>query len=71
MSDQPRTKGQSISKSGVFPRTVQEPETRREAVKPSQLPEMRDDGATTGIFPIVTEGRDPSAEGDEDRVTAG
>lgn len=69
--DKPKTPQHSVSKSGIMPRPdFLELDARREAPQqPSTLPESRDkDGATTGIFPVVSEGHDASAIGDEDNV---
>jgi hypothetical protein len=45
-------------------------DARREPIQqPPTLPEVHDkDGATTGIFPVVSEGHDASAVGDDDKV---
>ncbi|MDX1992492.1 MAG: hypothetical protein SF029_08885 [bacterium] len=70
MPDQPHTRGASISKSGVFPRPVLEPETKVESARPTSLPEQRDTSGATGHFPAVGEGIDNSAEAsDDDRAT--
>jgi hypothetical protein len=71
VQDKPKTPQHSTSKSGIMPRPdLAELEARREAPQqPSTLPEARDkDGATTGIFPVISEGHDISAIGDEDNV---
>lgn len=72
MPDQPHTRRPSISQSGIIPKPVLEPELRVEAAdkaRPVNLPEQRDlSGATTGTFPIVTEGLDATAERDDDRA---
>ncbi|GEM_PF-2299204 len=70
MSDQPRTTRPSISKSGVFPRPVIEPEMHLDDSRPTILPEKRDaGGATTGNIQTVREGIDSSNEqSDDDRA---
>jgi hypothetical protein len=53
----------------MMPRIIIEPEGRREPAQPPTLPELRqNDGATTGIFPVISEGHDSSAVGDVDKV---
>lgn len=66
--DTPRTSRYSVSKSGIMPRPdLSELESRREPPPPASLPEVHDrDGATTGVFPVVSEGHDSSAVGDSD-----
>jgi hypothetical protein len=66
MIDKPRTRPQAISKSGLLLRSVLEPESRQDVSPPSKLPEQPDDGATTGIMPVVSEGEDRSAQRDSD-----
>jgi hypothetical protein len=69
VEDKPGNQRYSASKSGIMPRPVLEPEGRREPPQPSTLPEMREeDSATTGAFPVVSEGHDSSAVGDVDKV---
>jgi hypothetical protein len=72
MPNKPRDRQSALSKSGFLPRPVFEPEGRKEPPPPPvSLPEFRDEqSATTGIFPIVSEGYDSSAVGDDDRVIA-
>lgn len=67
MADKPKTTEKVTTKSGVLPRPILEPEARKEPPRPTTLPQYRDEGATTGAMPTVTEGEDPSAERDEDR----
>lgn len=55
------------SKSGIIKRPILEPKVLYEPPPPpSTLPEMRDEGATTGAMPVVSEGEDDSAERDDD-----
>jgi len=56
-------------KSGIHPRPNIEPDGKREPSRPPLLPELRNDvGATTGTVPVVREGQDTYAIGDEDSV---
>ena len=56
-----------VSKSGVIPRPVIEPELRREPIRPPQLQDNIDiNGSTTGVIHVVQEGDDKSAIGDDD-----
>ncbi|MFN8373474.1 MAG: hypothetical protein U0694_11445 [Anaerolineae bacterium] len=56
----------SESQTGAV-RLVAEPRAERhDPPQPSTLPEMTDDGATTGVIRIVTEGKDRSAALDHD-----
>lgn len=65
-----RSEQQASSKSGVIPRPVVEPETRREAPPPETLPEADENAsATTGVLPVVSEGEDQSAERDDDNAS--
>ncbi len=67
VDDQPRR--YSTSKSGVIPRSLYEPPEPREPVRPPTLPEIHLlDGATTGVFTVVSEGFDNSAVGDDDNL---
>lgn len=69
VKDAPGNQRYSTSKSGIMPRPVLEPEGRREPPQPSSIPELHEeDGATTGPFPVVSEGHDSSAVGDVDKV---
>ncbi len=57
----------STGKSGVIPRSLYEPPEAREPMRPPTLPELHlADGATTGVFSVVSEGFDNSAIGDDD-----
>jgi hypothetical protein len=73
MSDKPSSKPKErTSRSGVMPRPViTEPHNRHEPPMPTTLPEMNDDdgSGTTGIFPIVPENIDNSAEREDDPAT--
>lgn len=61
-----------VSKSGIIPRPVLEPELRREPTRPPQLSEdFHIDSSTTGVIPIIREGDDKSAIGDEDYAEGG
>jgi hypothetical protein len=69
MSDQHNASTQfDISKSGVMPRPVIEPDVRNEA--PLKRREaLKHESAKTGIIPIIREeGEDASAQRDEDAV---
>jgi hypothetical protein len=67
VQDKASKQSYSASKSGIMPKITHEPEGRREP--PTTIPEARqDDSATTGIFPVVSEGQDSSAVGDVDKV---
>ena len=71
MSDKSHTEDRHISKSGVFRRTVLEPDLPREQqpARPNTLPEYRDEGATTGAIPVIDEGEDLNAERDHDTLS--
>ncbi len=66
MPDKSTTQNESVSKSGVLRRPNFEPETHHEKPRPTTLPEFRDEGSTTGLMPVITEGEDNSAERDDD-----
>jgi hypothetical protein len=67
MLNKPRVKKPSVTKSGLIPRAVLEPlMSNEETPPPVKLPEQPDDGASTGIFPVITEGEDSSAARDDD-----
>jgi len=67
MSDEIQTpKEISVTESGLIPLPNFEPETTKEPPRPTTLPELRDQGATTGMMPVITEGEDLSAERDDD-----
>ncbi len=53
------------SKTGKYT-TNKEPRAQYDPPQPTTLPEMSDDGATTGRVIIVTEGKDRSAALDSD-----
>lgn len=61
---------QAQSKSGIIPRPNFEPFIIRESKRPKVSDEQvnQDEGSTTGVIPIVTEGEDRSAERDSDAV---
>jgi hypothetical protein len=63
----PKSK-QSITKSGIMPLPVVEPESKREASSPQPIPELRDDekGTVTSVIPSVGEGVDSSAAREDD-----
>jgi hypothetical protein len=72
MPDPKRDIEQALSKSGVIPRAKIEPEHDRERPpeRPTTLPEHPEEtGATTGIMPVVAEGKDTSAERDDDKAS--
>lgn len=59
----------STSKSGVMPRPVFEPETRRDPPSPTTSPESPEQhDSTTDVIPYIAEGHDSTAVGDVDRV---
>lgn len=68
MSDKPRPRHQSKSKSGLMPRPVLEPEDNAEPPRPTTLPEYPEGEATTGAMPVVSEDDDSPTERDEDAV---
>lgn len=62
----------AVSKSGVIPRPVLEPELRREPNRPPKLADdLNIDSSTTGIIPVVREDADQSAVGDDDYAEGG
>ncbi|MBC8099231.1 MAG: hypothetical protein H7Y11_07290 [Armatimonadetes bacterium] len=69
-SEETRTpKRTSATQSGIIPKALFEPGDRREASHPTTVPELRqDESATTGLFPVVSEGADVTAAGDTDGV---
>jgi hypothetical protein len=69
MSDQHSASTQfDVSKSGVMPRPVIEPDVRNEAPLKRPDPTKRET-AKTGVIPIIREeGEDTSAQRDEDAV---
>ncbi len=54
-----------LSKTGAI-RIVAEPGAQHEPPPPATLPEVSNDGSTTGRFTIITEGKDRSAALDVD-----
>jgi hypothetical protein len=71
MSEKGKTQEHAAySKTGVIRRTNVEPSTQRDPERPTTLPELHDEGSTTGVLPVITEGEDRSAERDND-VAAG
>ncbi len=66
MSDKPGKRRQSKSKSGLIPRLVIEPEEKAAPPRPTTIPELADDEATTGAMPVISETDDAPAERDED-----
>jgi hypothetical protein len=66
MVDKLRTRPQALTKSGLLLRSILEPESRQDVSPPSRLPEQPNDGATTGIMPVISEGEDRSAQRDSD-----
>lgn len=70
MTDETKAqKKKAVTQSGIMPRPVFVPQNRQETSRPTTLPELRDEGATTGVLPVVTEGEDSSAQRDEDSST--
>lgn len=60
----------AASKSGIMPRPILEPEARYEAPGPSAAPAARNDhAAVTGLYPIVAEPEDGTAQRDRDDIS--
>ncbi|GAB4527425.1 MAG: hypothetical protein OHK0046_45230 [Anaerolineae bacterium] len=66
MADKKTNTKDVTTQSGILPRPSLEPKILYETPPPTSLPEMRDEGATTGAMPIVLEGEDRSAQRDDD-----
>lgn len=67
MSERTRTTSQpDTSQSGVLPRPVLEPEVRQESPPPSPATRQDSAGALNSGTPVITEGRDGSAQRDQD-----
>ena len=72
MPDKQKTNSQTtVTESGTLKRPeAREPQLKRESAKPTTLPEyFEEHGATTGMYPVPSEGEANSATMDDDPAT--
>lgn len=68
MRSTPSTERRSTTKSGIMPRPVLEPDSKREPPMPLTHMEIKTESDTSSVFPDIKEGHDTSAIGDSDYV---
>ncbi|HRL11524.1 MAG TPA: hypothetical protein PKX07_06570 [Aggregatilineales bacterium] len=67
MHSVPKTDRRDLSKSGIMPRPVFEPDVKREPPAP-HMPDFQDHSNLSDVLPDIQEGHDTSAVGDADYI---